>query len=75
MSYSNFWWGEEAAERDFCVCKKQIICERFQKIIISMKRENDARGEIIKNPFDIVQLTLQLLAPLTELMELAEIPV
>jgi hypothetical protein len=28
--------------------------------------------EIIKNPFDIVQLILQLFAPLTELMELAK---
>lgn len=33
-----------------------------------------AQSEIIKNPFHIVQLTLQLFAPLTELMELAEIP-
>lgn len=29
---------------------------------------------IIKNPFDIVQLILQLFAPLTELMELAKFP-
>lgn len=35
----------------------------------------NGRGRgIIKNPFDIVQLILQLFAPLTELMELAKFP-
>jgi hypothetical protein len=57
-------------QKGIFLCVEQIICERF--IIISTKTENGcgwSEEEIIKNPFDIVQLTFQLFAPLTELME------
>lgn len=65
-------WAVAATRLEKEVKKPQK--EFFAVKQITWTFHNRAQNEIIKNPFDIVQLTLQLFAPLTELMELAEIP-
>lgn len=62
-------WGEEAAEKN--VSPQQQITS-FKASNDDDDDDNEEDEKIIKNPFDIVQLTLQLFAPLTELMELAK---
>ena len=49
------------------MCRTNYL-RAFHNHLNEMRKQSEE--EIIKNPFDIVQLTLQLFAPLTELMEL-----